>query len=229
MSSDQNDTYECITLETGPSPDAAIIWLHGLGADGNDFVPIVQQLQLPENLAIRFIFPHAPVRPISLNQGYAMRGWFDLYELSLDAREDASGIRDAGNRIIQLYQQQQAAGIASNRIILAGFSQGGALALFAGLRYPEKPGGILALSTYLCLKETLSEEKSLFASDIPVFMAHGLQDEVLPYEFGAKSADLMRNEGVHVEWHDYQMGHSLCMEEILDIRNWIIRMLADPL
>jgi len=224
-------TLESITLETATSPDAAIIWLHGLGADGNDFVPVVEQLRLPPQLAIRFIFPHAPVRPISLNQGYPMRGWYDLYGLSLNDREDEAGIRQAGDSIYQLCRQQQTAGIKSSRIILAGFSQGGALALYSGLRYPEKLAGILALSTYLCLKTSLVDETSPdkispFATEIPVFMAHGRQDDVLLYEYGHKSAEIMKTAGINIDWHSYDMGHNVSTEETMDIRQWIIQQLS---
>ena len=221
MATTPAEKLESITLETADNPDSAIIWLHGLGADGNDFVPIVDQLQLPSELAIRFIFPHAPIRPVSLNQGYPMRSWYDLYGLSFNEREDAPGIHAAAEQIMQLCQQQQDAGIASQRIFLAGFSQGGALALYTGLRYPQPLGGIIALSTYLCLHDTLTTEMSPYATQLPVFMAHGLQDEVLPFDFGKKSAELLQSVGIPVDWHDYAMGHSVCPQEIQAIRQWL--------
>ncbi len=224
--SEQPSTLECITLETHSAPDAAIIWLHGLGADANDFVPIVEQLQLPPDVAIRFIFPHAPIRPISLNQGAAMRGWYDLYGLTLDAKEDENGIKTGSESIRQLCQQQQALGIDSQRIIIAGFSQGGAIALHCGLRYPAKLGGIIALSTYLCLKASLNTEISAFATQTPVFMAHGQQDETVLYEYGQQSMQILKTAGIPLIWHTYTMGHSVSTEEICDLRQWLLQILT---
>ncbi len=217
---------ENITLETSKNPDAAIIWLHGLGADGNDFVPVIEQLQLPPELAIRFIFPHAPVRPVTLNQNYPMRAWYDLYGMTLADKEDEAGIKQASENIFKLCEQQQTLGIDSGRIILAGFSQGGALALYSGLRYPHRLAGILALSTYLCLPDTLNAERSAFATELPVFMAHGIQDAVLACEYGQRSANLLQTAGIHVNWHSYNMGHTVSMEEINDIRLWLIKRLC---
>ena len=216
---------ETITIETRDNPDAAVIWLHGLGADGNDFVPLVEQLQLPADTGIRFIFPHAPVRPITLNQGYRMRGWYDLYGLSPDDREDEAGIREASAAIAQLCRQQVAQGIQSQRIILAGFSQGGAVALHCGLRYPEPLAGIMALSTYLCLPQQLATQISPAARNTPVFMAHGRQDDILAYDFGKHSADRLVAAGVTLEWHGYDMGHTVSPAEIADIRRWLLARL----
>ncbi len=216
---------ETITIETADNPDAAIIWLHGLGADGNDFVPIIEQLQLPSELAIRFIFPHAQERPISLNQGYQMRGWYDIYSLTLGGPEDAAGITATSQTITDLCQQQQSQGIPSQRIILAGFSQGGAIALYSGLRYPQPLAGIMALSTYLCLADSLPEELGPYATSTPVFMAHGRQDDVLAYEIGRRSRDKLLGHDIKVEWHAYDMAHSVSMPEIADIRSWILRCL----
>ncbi len=225
---EQPSTLECITLETGPSPDAAIIWLHGLGADAHDFVPLVEQLQLPSDAAIRFVFPHAPIRPVSLNQGQAMRAWYDLYGLTFDARDDEQGIKTSSESIRQLCQQQQALGIESRRIIIAGFSQGGAIALHCGLRYPEKLGGIIALSTYLCLKSSLNTEMSAFATQTSVFMAHGQQDETVLYEYGQQSMQILKTAGIPLTWHTYIMGHSVSTEEICDLRSWILQTLTLP-
>ena len=216
---------ETITIETRDNPDAAVIWLHGLGADGNDFVPLVEQLQLPADTGIRFIFPHAPVRPITLNQGYRMRGWYDFYGLSPDDREDEAGIREASAAIAQLCRQQVAQGIQSQRIILAGFSQGGAVALHCGLRYPEPLAGIMALSTYLCLPQQLAAQISPAARNTPVFMAHGRQDDILAYDFGKHSADRLVAAGVTLEWHGYDMGHAVSPAEIADIRRWLLARL----
>ncbi len=217
--------FENITFETGPNPDATIIWLHGLGADGNDFVPIAKQLQLPPTLAIRFIFPHAPIRPISLNQGAPMRGWYDLYGLTLGTQEDVAGIKETCQSIFDLCRQQQQLGIKSERIILAGFSQGGAMALYSGLRYPDRLAGIMALSSYLCLADSLVAEMSPHATELPLFMAHGSQDDVLKYEYGQHSAALLKAAGIRPDWHTYVMGHSLCPEEVTHIRQWIINCL----
>lgn len=216
---------ETITIETGEKPDAAIIWLHGLGANGHDFVPIVEQLPLPDDLAIRFIFPHAPMRPITINQGYTMPGWYDLYSLAKGGEEDRDGIIKTSQTIGKLCDSQQKLGISSERIILAGFSQGGAIALHCGLRYNDKLAGIMALSTYLCLPETLTQELSSHASSTPLFMAHGRQDDVLAYDFGSSSKDTLISNGINVNWHAYNMAHSVSPEEITDIGNWIVSCL----
>lgn len=216
---------ETITIESGEKPDAAIIWLHGLGANGNDFVPIVEQLSLPDHLAIRFIFPHAPMRPITINQGYSMPGWYDLYSLEKGGKEDKEGILSTTQIIEQLCASQLDLGISSQRIILAGFSQGGAIALHCGLRYKHPLAGIMALSTYLCLPETLPQEKSSYASSTPVFMAHGRQDDVLAYDFATSSKDILVANNITVNWHAYDMAHSVCPEEISDIANWIVSCL----
>ena len=216
---------EAVTYETHPEPDAAIIWLHGLGADGHDFVPIIQQLELPDSAKIRFIFPHAPVRPVSINQGVEMRAWYDLYGLTAEAEEDQYGIKQMSQNIASLCDAQIDSGIAAERLILAGFSQGGAMTLHTGLRYPEKLAGILALSTYLCLPSSLANEISPHAQGLPVFMAHGLYDDVLPLELGEHSMQLITAQGVPVEWHSYPMPHSVSVEEIQDIRSWLLQRL----
>jgi phospholipase/carboxylesterase len=212
---------ETIELETGASPDAAVIWLHGLGADGNDFAPIIPQLNLPAELAIRFIFPHAPVRPITINQGYQMPGWYDVSSLNIVDKEDETGINESCNAIRVLCQKQRESGIASERIILAGFSQGGAVALYCGLSHPEKLGGIMALSTYLPRCTQLND----INQDIGIFMAHGSQDDVVNPHFGELSRQHLEKSGYTVQWHEYAMPHSVCMDEIQDIRNWLIQVL----
>ncbi len=216
---------DSIIIETQPHPDAAIIWLHGLGADGNDFVPIVEQLQLPSHFAVRFIFPHAPVRPITINQGYQMPGWYDISSLSIVEEEDAAGIRESSAILSELCQEQEASGIASSRIIVAGFSQGGAIALHCGCRYPKTLGGIMALSTYLALPETLEEEISDQICEVPVFMAHGRQDDVVGYEYGKQSLELLEANNIEVQWNEYDMGHAVCTEEIQHIRQWLMQQL----
>lgn len=216
---------ESIIIETGPHPDATVIWLHGLGADGNDFVPIVDQLQLPSHYAIRFIFPHAPIRPITINQGYQMTGWYDISSMTVIETEDEDGIIESSAILKQLCEEQEAKGIESERIILAGFSQGGAIALHCGCRYPRPLAGIMALSTYLPLASRLNDEISDSAAETPVFMAHGRQDDVVAYDHGRSSMELLESNNIEVQWHEYDMGHSVCMEEIQHIRQWITTVL----
>ena len=216
---------DSIIIETQAQPDAAVIWLHGLGADGNDFVPIVDQLQLPSHYAIRFIFPHAPVRPITINQGYQMSAWYDISSLSIVEQEDEAGIKESSAILKQLCEEQEADGIDSSRIIVAGFSQGGAIALHCGCRYPKPLAGIMALSTYLALPDTLSDEISDCAVETPVFMAHGLQDDVIAYEYGTQSMEQLDANNIEVQWHEYDMGHSVCLEEIHHIRQWLTQQL----
>jgi len=214
---------ESIVHETGDNPDAAVIWLHGLGANGHDFAGIIPQLNLPNELAIRFIFPHAPVRPITINQGYQMPGWYDLTSLSFDNEEDVAGINESSDAIRSLCQKQESLGIAAERIILAGFSQGGAIALHCGLNYPAPLGGIMALSTYLPHCCDLDNESN---RSMDIFMAHGRQDDVVSPHFGESSRQRLEKSGYDVKWNDYTMQHSVCPEEIRDIRDWLIQNLA---
>ena len=216
---------DSIIIETNESPDAAVIWLHGLGADGNDFVPIVEQMQLPSHYAIRFIFPHAPLRPITINQGYQMPGWYDINSLSIVEQEDEDGVRESSAILKALCEEQEASGIDSRRIVLAGFSQGGAIALHCGCRYPRPLAGIMALSTYLPLPETLADEISEVATEIPIFMAHGRQDNVVAYEYGKQSMEQLESLDMEVHWHEYDMEHSVCIEEISHIRQWLSEIL----
>jgi len=206
--------------------DATVIWLHGLGADGNDFVPIVSELTLPALLNIRFIFPHAPVRPITINQGYRMRGWYDITSLDIANRDDEAGIIESSNLLTRLCDEQVAQGVAAERIIVAGFSQGGAIALHAGLRYAKALGGIMALSTYLPMSQRLAQEAAAANRNTPVFMAHGLHDDVVAMQFGLQTRTLLQQQGYQVQWHDYAMGHSVCREEISDISGWLGTVLA---
>lgn len=219
-----------IILQTCPDDsrkaDAAVIWLHGLGADGSDFVPIVSELKLPDALNIRFIFPHAPLRPITINQGYRMRGWYDITSLDIANRDDEAGIVESSAMLTRLCDQQLAQGIAATRIIVAGFSQGGAIALHAGLRYAHTLGGIMALSTYLPMQQRLQQESTAANRNTPIFMAHGLHDDVVATQFGQQTRALLQQQGYRVQWHDYAMGHSVCMEEINDISNWLERILT---
>ena len=212
---------DSIIIETNEHPDAAVIWLHGLGADGNDFVPIVDQLQLPSHYAIRFIFPNAPLRPITINQGYQMPGWYDISSLSIVDQEDETGIKESSEILRQLCESQEADGIESSRIIVAGFSQGGAIALHCGCRYPRPLAGIMALSTYMPLPDQLADEISESVTETTLFMAHGRQDDVVPYDAGKQSMELLESHNMEVLWHEYDMGHAVCIEEIQHIRQWL--------
>ena len=211
---------DAIELETGKNPDAAVIWLHGLGADGNDFAGIVPQLLLPPEISIRFIFPHAPVRPITINQGYQMPGWYDLTSLSFDNDEDEAGIKESSDAIRALCQKQESLGISAERIILAGFSQGGAIALHCGLNYPSPLAGIMALSTYLPHCCPLGNKAN---QAIDIFMAHGQQDDVVKPHFGNLSRQRLEKSGYRVKWHEYVMQHGVCAEEIQDMSQWLIK------
>ena len=215
-----------IELETGATPDAAVIWLHGLGADGSDFLPIVDELALPAELAIRFIFPHAPHRAITCNGGYVMRGWYDIYSLDSLDREDLEGLEESRAIVEQLIHQQVDRGIAAERIILMGFSQGGAVVLHTGLRHDRRLAGIGALSTYLPLRSALhnadsGHELSAANARTPIFMAHGNHDPVVLYQYGKDSCATLKALGYDVQWHSYPMEHSVCLEEIHDIGAWL--------
>ena len=212
---------DVVEIETGSGEvQGSVIWLHGLGADGHDFEPIVPELRLPEELCLRFVFPHAPVQPVTLNGGMAMRAWFDILTLDRGGPEDEAGIRASAATLDQLIAREQELGIAANKIVVAGFSQGGAIALHAGLRSKQELGGIMALSTYLPIKSAFEDE--VLVSDLPIFMAHGSLDPILPMMLGRDSADLLVANGFKVEWHDYQMAHSVCAEEIDHIRSWLL-------
>ncbi len=218
-----NDTVE---LETGPNPIGSVIWLHGLGADGHDFEPIVPELRLPDELALRFVFPHAPVRPVTINGGMAMRAWYDIVSLDRDGPVDEEGIRASGEILDSLIGRELERGMVADRIVVAGFSQGGAIALHAALRYPQRLAGLMALSTYLPLMGSFDAEvvrnKDAANRDIPIFMAHGSFDPVLPMQMGASSAELLTGAGFNIEWHDYPMAHAVCGEEIEHIRDWLL-------
>lgn len=214
-----------IILETGPHPDAAVIWLHGLGADGHDFESIVPALGLPEPLAVRFIFPNAPVRPVTLNNGIAMRAWYDIIALGGNSREDEEGIRASGDAVQAMIDDQIASGIEAGRIVVAGFSQGGAIALYAGARSKQRLAGVMALSTYLVLADKLADEKSAENQDVPVLMVHGLHDQVVPLDRGRMAHEALKAQGYEVQWEDYPMGHEVCMPEVEQISKWLQRVL----
>jgi phospholipase/carboxylesterase len=220
-------TLETIDLDTAARPDGAVIWLHGLGADGNDFVPVVPELVRKGERAWRFVFPHAPTRPVTLNGGMRMRAWYDILSLDRRAAEDAAGFRDTDTSVRQLIAREVARGIPAERIVLAGFSQGGAVALYTGLRYAQRLAGIMALSTYLPLADRLAAERAPINQPTPIFMAHGLSDPVLPCNLGVESRDQLKSLGYSVEWHQYPMPHSVCPAEIADIRSYLLRVLPN--
>jgi phospholipase/carboxylesterase len=216
---------ETIRIEPRSQARGSVVWLHGLGADGNDFVPIVPELNLPDELGARFIFPHAPVRPVTLNAGMPMRAWFDITGLDSGSRQDTEGLEQARQAVERLIAAETADGIAPGRIVMAGFSQGGALALYTGLHHGQKLAGIMGLSTWLMAREDLTCAAPA-NRDTPVFMAHGEQDPTLPFEFGGTSRDALRAAGYQVEWRDYPMGHEVCLEEIREIGRWLNQVLT---
>jgi phospholipase/carboxylesterase len=208
-------------VQTQPSPVASVIWLHGLGADGHDFMPVVPQLTLPQDVGIRFVFPHAPVRSVTINNGYVMPAWYDVLSLDLRQEQDRDGIVQSQQQLEQLIENEIDQGIAAERIVLAGFSQGGAIALYTGLRYPKRLGGIMALSTYLPLADTTEAERAEVNNNIPIMMAHGVQDQTIVVEAGKESKQLLGQLGYEVSWHTYPMEHSVCAEELGDISKWL--------
>ncbi len=212
---------EFVEVSTSNAPDSSIIWLHGLGADGHNFESLVSELRLPEKLRVKFLFPHAPVQPVSINGGFPMRAWFDILGLDRNANQDEAGIRRAEQLVNQLIDKTIQSGIASERIIVGGFSQGGALALHLALRYPQKLAGSIGLSTYVPLADFISAEKHSENSKLPLFLAHGTQDNIVPYQFGKISYELLTKLDYPTTWKEYPMGHSVCAEEIEDISRWI--------
>ncbi len=210
-----------IVEPAGGKVEATVIWLHGLGADGEDFRPIIGALELPEAHSIRFIFPHAPYRAISINGGQIMRGWYDIRQPDFESELDLEGIQESVETLCDLIKQEVAKGIASHNILLAGFSQGGAIALYGGLRYPEKLAGILALSTYLPHAVAIETEASANNHELPIFMAHGSADLVVPIDLAKQCHDRLQAMGYLLEWHRYPMGHNVIHEETTDIGRWI--------
>jgi len=220
------ELLECIERQTGAHPDAAVIWMHGLGADGNDFVPVVNEMRLPPSLAIRFVFPHAPIRPVTLNNGFRMRAWYDLSAGDITNRADIAGVRASQAQIETLIAREKTRGIAARRIVLAGFSQGGVIALDTGVRHAERLAGIVALSTYVVSPEKLVAERSPANRDVPIFMAHGTHDPMIRLEWGEASRRALVAAGYNVEWHTYPMQHSVVMEEIDAIKAFLVKVLA---
>ncbi len=220
----QEPQLETVIIGPKELPAATVIWMHGLGADGNDFANIVPQLQLPED--IKFIFPHAPIRPVTLNAGMKMRAWFDIYELGEGARLDEAGIYEAQQLIDELIDNEITSGVPSEKIVLAGFSQGAAMALHCGLRYSKKLAGILVLSGFLMLADQAADEINQFNKNVPILMMHGTSDEVVPLQWGQLSRDLLSNLDCEVEWHEYPMPHSVCPEEIEQVSIWLQNILG---
>jgi len=213
------ELLDAIEMETGKNPTASVIWMHGLGADGNDFAPIVPALQLPKT-AIRFVFPHAPVQPVTINGGMRMRAWYDITDGAI-RREDERGVRASQKLIEALIARENERGTSAERLVLAGFSQGGAIALQTGLRHRLRIAGVMALSTYLPIADKFADEASAENRDSPIFMAHGSYDPVIPLERAERSRDILQSLGYKVEWREYPMPHSVCPEEVADIGAWL--------
>ncbi len=220
---------ECVERAPRGAASASILWLHGLGADGHDFEPLVDELALPEDTGVRFVFPHAPYRPVSLNAGARMRAWYDLLPPGPGWREDEAGIAAAADTVRELIEREARRGVPPRQLVLGGFSQGGAVALYAGLRHPERLAGIVALSTYLPLAGHLPEEAAAANRDVPILLAHGSADPLIGRDIAERSRDRLRSLGYPVQWRLYDMAHSICPEEIHDLRAWLIRVaLAAP-
>lgn len=218
-------TADAVIKEPKTEHKASVIWLHGLGADGHDFEPIVPELNLPDELGIRFIFPNAPVRPVTINAGMAMRAWYDIKAPNLREQEDVESIEKSDALIIKYINAEMEKGIPANKIILAGFSQGGAITLHTGLRFPKKLAGLLALSTYLPLPGQLEKEATKY-KDIPIMMAHGIADPVIPVDQAKASSQTLKDLGYDVDWNEYTMQHAVCLEEINAIGKWIEKVLS---
>jgi len=214
-----------LCVETGANPSASVIWLHGLGADGHDFEPVVPELGLPDDLHVRFVFPHAPSIPVTINGGYIMPAWYDIRQTDLGIEQDEAGIRKSARAITMLIEHEIMRGIGPERIILAGFSQGGAMALYTGLRHAERLAGIMALSAYLLFPDRLQQEFMRAGAGTPIFMAHGVEDPIVPLRLGETAAHRLEKMDYPVSWHTFPMGHSVCAEEIQCIGRWIASVL----
>ena len=215
---------DSVEIETGANPERSVVWLHGLGADGNDFVPIVPELDLP-GAAIRFVFPHAPMQPVTINAGMVMRAWYDISDAAI-RREDERGVRASQALVEALVGREKSRGTPASRLVLAGFSQGGAIALQTGLRHPERLAGVMALSSYLPLADQLAAEAAGANRNVPIFMAHGTEDPIVVPARAMRSRETLEGLGYTVEWHEYRMPHSVCAEEVADISAWLRRVLA---
>lgn len=215
------DLLETVEVQSGPAPRASVIWMHGLGADGHDFESIVPELGLGDDLPIRFVFPHAPMRPVTINNGRVMRAWYDARDDRGERREDEAGVRDSQRQLEALIEREKQRGVPASRIVLAGFSQGGAMALHTGLRHPERLAGLMVLSSFLPLPDTVATEASPANRDVPIFMAHGTHDPMIPLARGRRSRDVLVGLGDRIEWHEYPMPHAVCAEEVRDIAAWL--------
>lgn len=220
------DLLDAIEVETAPNPTVSVIWLHGLGADGADFVPIVNEIDLSGCPAIRFVFPHAPTMPVTINGGYVMRAWYDILGTDIAKREDEAGLRKSQAEVEKLIAREKSRGVPPHRIVLAGFSQGCAMTIQTGLRHPEKLAGLLCLSGYVPIHTTVTAERHGANHETPIFMAHGRADPVIPIVRAEQSRDLLQSLGYNVEWHEYNMPHSVCPEELDDIGAWMRKVLA---
>ena len=219
-------SLECIEMQSGDAPGASLIVLHGLGADGHDFVPIAQELDLRAVSGARFVFPHAPMRPVTMNGGYVMRAWYDIAGTPQARREDEAGLRESQALIEALIERERQRGVPASRIVLMGFSQGCAMTLLTGLRHAERLAGLVGLSGYLPLAASTAAERSAANADVPIFLAHGREDPMITIDRATASRDALRALGHCVEWHDYAMPHSVCMDEITDLNRWLLRVLA---
>ncbi|RUR70086.1 carboxylesterase [Variovorax guangxiensis] len=215
-----------IEIETAPNPTATVIVMHGLGADGNDFVPIAGELDLSAVGPVRFVFPNAPVMPVTINGGYRMPAWYDIVVPDLEAQEDEAGLRRSQATIEAVIANEKARGIAAGRIVVAGFSQGCAMALMTGLRHTERLAGVVGLSGYLPIAATTAAERHAANHETPVFLAHGRQDPVVPYAAAVRTREALSALGYAVEWHEYDMAHSVCMEEVADLNRFLLRVLG---
>ena len=217
---------DTIDIDTGAKPAASLIVLHGLGADGNDFVPFADEIDLRAVGAVRWVFPHAPARPVTINGGYVMRAWYDILGTESLRREDEAGLREARAQVEALIARERGRGVAASRIVLAGFSQGCAMTLMTGLRHAERLAGLAGLSGYLPLPADTAAERSPANADVPIFLAHGTYDPMIVLPRASASRDALRGLGYEVEWHEYAMPHSVCAEEIADLQRWLLRVLA---
>ena len=217
---------DTIDIDTGAKPAASLIVLHGLGADGNDFVPFADEIDLRAVGAVRWVFPHAPMRPVTINGGYVMRAWYDILGTESLRREDEAGLREARAQVEALIARERGRGVAASRIVLAGFSQGCAMTLMTGLRHAERLAGLAGLSGYLPLPADTAAERSAANADVPIFLAHGTYDPMIVLPRASALRDALRGLGYEVEWHEYAMPHSVCAEEIADLQRWLLRVLA---
>jgi len=221
---------ESVEVCGAADPEGSVVWLHGLGADGHDFEPIVPELGIADRLCLRFVFPHAPMRPVTINGGMTMRAWYDVLTLDRGGPQDEDGIRESGRILEMLIEREHERGIPYEKIVLAGFSQGGAIALHTALRHPQRLAGLMALSTWLPLADSLDEEvvrnADAQSQELPIFMAHGSFDPMLPIALGQHSHEALEQAGYKVEWHEYPMAHAVCAEEIADIRDWLLSVFA---